>query len=144
MARIIKANGRQWPLVAELILNFGADTVVNNAGVEVPLTGALVSDLIPMPPNGTVIGGEIVVEVASNSGTTQTLSLGDSGNATRYASAVDMKTAARTALTLTGYRGTGEDLRVTLAQSGGAPTAGRAVVRVMYTITDRANENQPN
>lgn len=139
-----KVNGRQWPLVAEVQLDFANDTVVATDGVTKPFTGAALADLIPLPPDATVIGGEVVVDTASNAGTSHTLSIGDSGSATRYANAVDMKTAGRTALTLTGYRHNGEDIRITSTPAGTQLTAGKVSIRVMYVIADRANENQPN
>ena len=139
-----KVNGRQWPLVAEVQIDFANDTVVATDGVTKPFTGVVAADLFPMPPDATVIGGELVVDTASNAGTSHTVSVGDSGSATRYANAVDAKAAGRTALTLTGYRHNGEDIRVTSTPAGTTLTAGKASIRLMYVIADRANENQPN
>jgi hypothetical protein len=144
--KLQKANGRQWPLLAEVVLDIGADSILNTAGVMTALAagGALLSDLFPFPPNSQLIAGALVVEVASNSGTTHTVSVGDSASAARYLAATDLKTVARTALTPTGYRGTGEDIRLTFAQGGTLPTAGRFTLHFQYYVVDRANENQPN
>ena len=137
-----KFNGRQWPLVAEAILMLGLDSAINTAGAEVAFATAGVFDLIPLPPDAVLVGGDVTVDVASNA-TTQTIAIGDSVNPTRYLAATDVKTVARTPLVLTGYRGNGEDLRVTLAGTGAA-TAGQVSIRAQYVIRDRANENQPS
>lgn len=144
MANIQKVNGRQWLLTAEVVLNIALDSIQNTAGVMSPLIagGALVSDLIPLPPNAVVTGGALVVEVASDA-TTHTLAVGDSLSATRYLAATDLKTVARTALTSTGFRGAGEDIRLTFAGTG-TPTTGRFTLHLTYYVVDRANENQPN
>lgn len=144
MANIQKANGRQWPLLAEVVLDFGADSIVNSAGVMTALStgGALLSDLIPLPSGAVVMSGALVVEVASNA-TTHTLAIGDAGVPARYLAATDLKAVARTPLISTGYRGAGEDVRLTFAGTG-APTAGRISIHLQYYVQDRANENQPN
>lgn len=144
MANIRMVNGRQWPLLAEVVLNIASDSLYTTGGAFQTLIagGALVSDLMPLPPNAVVIGGALVVEVASDA-TTATLAIGDSALATRYLAATDLKTLARTALTITGYRGVGEDVRFTFAGTG-VPTTGRFAVHVMYYVVDKANENQPN
>lgn len=144
MANIKVVNGRQWPLVAEVVLNIALDSLWTTGGAFQALLagGALVSDLIPLPPNAVVTGGALVVEVASDA-TTHTLAIGDSLSATRYLAATDLKTVARTALTSTGFRGAGEDIRLTFAGTG-TPTTGRFTLHVMYYIVDKANENQPN
>ena len=106
-------------------------------------TDAIVASVINLPEGAVVVGGEVAVETAGVGPTAYTVSLGDSSSATRYASAVDLKTAARTALTLTGYRTT-ENLRLTIASTVANASAGKATVRVMYTIPNRANEVVPN
>ncbi len=142
MALRRKVNGRQWPLVAEVQLDLVNDTVIATDGTTKALSAnAVVADLIPLPPDATVTHGELVVDQASN-GTTHTLAVGDSALATRYLAATDLKVAARTAWTPTGYRGNGEDIRLTFAGTG-TPTAGKISLRCTYVIADRANENSP-
>ena len=72
------------------------------------------------------------------------LSLGIAGTLTALANAVDLKTAARTALTLTTplLAGAGQNLRATIAYTVANATAGKARLRVMYTIDGRSSENQ--
>ena len=56
----------------------------------------------------------------------------------------DIDLAGRTALVPTGYVGTGENLRVTVAPSGAASTAGKVTVRVQYIMRDRWSETVTN
>ena len=136
----------QWPLLAEFTFNFD-DTIVDVNGVTktfgATYTDAVVANAINLPEGAVIVGGEVVVETAGVGPTAYTVSLGDSSSATRYANAVDLKTAARTALTLTGYRSS-ENLRLTIASSVANATAGKATVRVLYVIPGKANEVVPN
>ena len=143
MSKILATRGSQYPMVATFEASFG-DTMVSTDGVEKDLfiTGG-VFDAIQMPQGAEVIGGELVVEVASDAGTTATVSIGDATLATRYGTTADLKTAARVALGLTGHVNTlGENLRLTIANAGTAATAGKFRVNVMYVISDRVNEVQ--
>lgn len=144
MAKLIKNRGLQYPLVAEFTFNV-TDTMVANDGVERAFGAsgaAAIFDVAALPANAVLVGGEVVVEVASNDGGTATIAVGDSGSGTRYLAATNIKATGRTALTLTGYRGAGEDLRITLANANGGATAGTVTVRAMYTIAGRTNEVQ--
>lgn len=146
MALLKAARTAQYPLMAEFTFNFD-DTAVDSVAGTTKTFGStfgqnLVLDAIPLPPNASVVGGEIVVETAGVGPTAYTLSVGDSASATRYASAVDLKTATRTALTLTGFRGAGENIRLTMNVTVANATAGKATVRVLYTVQNRANETQ--
>ena len=138
MTKLNAARGAQYPLMAEFTFNFN-DTIKATDGVVKALNAALVADMIELPMGAVVVGGEVVVETADATSTTYTLSLGDAASATRYANAVSLKSAARTALTLTGFRAT-EPIRATVAVTGSAPTAGKVTVRVLFTIAGRINE----
>lgn len=143
MALIRKNRGLQYPLVAEFTFNL-ADTMAATDGVTRAfgaITGS-VFDVVALPPNAVVLSGDVTVETVSNDSSTTTISVGDSGSATRYLGATSIKTAARTALVPTGVRGAGEDVRITLANAGGDATAGTVTVRVMYIVTGRTNETQ--
>jgi hypothetical protein len=146
MAKLIATRTAQYPLLAEFTFNFD-DTMVDVNGATKSFgstfTDAIVCQAINLPEGSVIVGGEVVVETAGVGPTAYTVSLGDSSSATRYASAVDLKTAARTALTLTGYR-TSENLRLTIASTVANATAGKATVRVQYSIPNRANETIPN
>lgn len=144
---VLKATrGAQWPLLAEFTFNFD-DTMLDINGVSKSFgsayTDAIVASVINLPEGAVVVGGEVVVETAGVGPTAYTISLGDSSSATRYASAVDLKTAARTALTLTGYRAT-ENMRLTIASTVANASAGKATVRVLFVLPNRINETVPN
>lgn len=144
MAKLLKNRGLQYPLVAEFTFNV-TDTMTATDGVERAFGvagAAAIFDVLNLPPNAVLIGGELVVETASNDSGTSTVSVGDSGSAARYLAATSIKTAGRTALVPTGYRGNGEDLRLTFANAGGGATAGTVTVRAMYTVAGRTNEVQ--
>ena len=99
---------------------------------------------IDIPGNAVVVGGELVIRTVFNSGTSDTFIVGDDGVTNRYANAVNGQTAARTALTLTGYRYTAPNtIDVTWTAVGTAATAGAGTLRVQYVIKDRAQEVQP-
>lgn len=146
MALLKATRNAQWPLMAEFTFNFD-DTMVDINGVTKDFKtfgGNPVVDAINLPANATVIGGELIVETAYASTTVATVSVGDSASATRYGSAINLMSAARTALTLTGFRGAGENLRLTFNLTVANATAGKATVRVLYTIQGRSNEVQTN
>jgi hypothetical protein len=141
MSKLLKARAAQEVMSAEFVFNV-TDTMVDTSAVENDFaTTAKVFDVIGIPMGARVIGGDVTVETASNAATTHTVSVGDSGSATRYGTTVDAKTAARTALTLTGYNYTAKDnLRLTIATTGTKATAGKVRVRIDFVIANRASE----
>lgn len=130
---ITKNSGRQEVVASVQDIAFGDMTVTATAypAVELPI-GAI------------VVGGDIVVTTAFNTGTTATIVFGDATTANRYANNVDLKTAARTALTLTGHThdSTTPTLRVTPTLAGAAATAGAARITVLYVVKGRAAFSQ--
>lgn len=127
-----RKSDRQSPLEAIIDISF-ADPVAYGTG----------ENAIQLPQNAIVIGGDLTVLTAWNSATSAALSLGDANSATRYLNAVDLKTAARTALTVTGYKHTiSEWLRALLVQAGAGATAGAARLRVSYVVQGRSLANQ--
>lgn len=143
MAKLNATRGSQYPLVASFEASFG-DSMVATDGVEKALfTAGGVFDAIQMPQGAEVIGGELVVDVASDDTGTATVSIGDATDDTRYGATEDLKSAARVALDLTGYVNTlGENLRLTIANANGDAAAGKFHVNVMYVVRDRVNEVQ--
>lgn len=159
MAALKTSRAAQWPLLAEFTFDVstavadtmpttvgntigGASPAYNATGVVMGSVGTNVYEIANMPPGATVIGGEVVVETAVAGPTVSTISVGDSGSATRYLGATSMLSAARTALTLTGFRGAGENIRITVNNTVAAATAGKVTVRVLYTVQGRQNEVQ--
>jgi len=143
MSKLIASRGAQYPLVAEFTFNFD-DTMVdiNGALKDFKTVGTTVVDAINLPTGAVVIGGEVVTEKAVTGSTAYNVSVGDSGNATRYLSATDRVAAGRTALVPTGYVGNGEQIRVTVAPTVADATAGKVTVRVQYIVRNRVNETQ--
>lgn len=156
MAALKSSRTAQWPLQAEFTFDLSVDTmpttvgnviggaapVYNAAGVAMGAVATNIFDMLPLPPNATVVGGEVIVETAVVGPTASTLSLGDLNGATRYAATVNLLAAGRTALTLTGYRGVGENVRGTVVNTVAVATAGKVTIRVQYTVQNRANEAQ--
>lgn len=144
MAKITKTRSAQYPLVQEYVFNFDDQTVDINGVTKDFKTfgGNPVFDMFTVPFGAQVMGGDIVVEQAYAGPTAATLSVGDSGSATRYANAVDLKTVARTALTLPAAMAGGLDVRGTMNLTVADATAGKVRVRFMYTLEGRANEVQ--
>ena len=146
MALLVTSRTAQYPLLASFTFNFD-DTIKDINGVTktfgATYTDAVVCQAINLPEGAVVVGGDIVVETAGVGPTAYTVSLGDSVSPTRYAAAVDLKTAARTALSLSGYRST-ENIRLTIASTVANATAGKATVQVLYYLPARANETIPN
>lgn len=145
MAFTRRNNGRQWPLVAELVLELGKHNLTDVNGLARPLNGAgeLVSDVIKLPPGAVVIGGDITVEQPSDDGGAPTVAVGDPGDPNRYRGPTSLTAASYTPLIITGYRTNGEDIRLTFAGGSGGAAAGRVAIRVMYVVLNRENENQP-
>lgn len=99
---------------------------------------------ISLPANAIVVGGDVTVLEAWDSGTSATLKLGDADDDDRYTGTpVNLKNAGRTALTLTGYKhAIDEFLKATFAQEGTAATQGKARITVLYVVEGRAAFSQ--
>lgn len=126
---IKKSSSRQAPLTAVLTIKHSDVTAYGTA-----------EPAIDLPGGAIVTGGDITVVDAWNSATTATLKLGDKADDDRYTSAaVDLKTAGRTALTLTGYKHPGmEALNALIAQTGAAANKGEVRITVQYITEGRA------
>lgn len=144
MALIKATRAAQYPLVQEYVFSFG-DTVVDTNGVTKDFfthTGDPVVPMFNLPYGSVILGGDIIVETAYAGTTVATLSVGDSGSATKYASAVDVMTGARTALTIPAATTGGLNVIGTLTMTVANATAGKVRVRLMYTIEGRGQEVQ--
>lgn len=140
MALIKAARQAQYPQSADFRFTV-ADTMANVAGVVQALKSVGSFEAIPLPIGAVVVGGELVVETASNdSGATVTVAVGDSLVANRYLAATSIKAAGRTALALTGFKGAGENIRFDIAGAAGDATAGSFYLRVEYVIDGRMHE----
>lgn len=144
MALLTKTRAAQYPLVQEFVFNFN-DTMVDNVGAtkDFKTVGTPVFKVLSLPVGAVALGGHLIVETAYAGPTAATVSVGDSGSATRFLAATDLKAAASTALAIpvTGL-GSGSDVLLTFNLTVADATAGRARVRIMYTIDGRGNEVQ--
>jgi hypothetical protein len=157
----------QWPLMAEFVFThngwvidsvdqvkktFGSTVANSTDPLEPGLTAGtgVVFDCIPMPVGAVITGGEVIVETAFvGIGAGATLNLGIAGSTSALVSALDLDAAtagARTALTLTAplLCNAGQNVRLTTAGLTATATAGKARVRVQYTIDGRTSEVQVN
>jgi hypothetical protein len=142
MATKTATRGAQRVLSAEFSFVV-TDTMVNTAGTSQAFSAAAgIFDVIKLPQNAVIVGGDLVVETASNDSSTATLKAGDDADDDRYLAATSIKSAARTALTLTGYKTDGSPIRITLANAGGDATVGTVRVRVEYVIQGKMDEVQ--
>jgi hypothetical protein len=143
MAKLLQTRIGQYVMEAQYVFNFD-DTAANTSGAVVDFgktnTAATTFDIIDLPVGATVIGGELVTDTAFNAATSYTVAIGDSASAGRYLASADRKSAARVALTLTGYRTDGSPIRLSVT-SNAACTTGKATVRVQFTVEGRGNEN---
>ena len=84
-----------------------------------------------LPNRARILGGSLVVDTASNAGTTDTLALGIVGTAGRNLAATTLKATGVTALTAN-TTVSGETLGVTRAMVGTADTALRGYLEIEY------------
>lgn len=163
MSKLLANRGAQIPLFQEFVFTsngwvidsadgakktLGSTPALSTDPLEPALNGPVANtisfDCLPMPVGAVIVGGDVVVETAYAGSTAATVSLGIAGTLTALASAVDMKTAGRTALVLTTtvpmVANGGQNLRATIAYTVANATAGKVRLRVLYTIDGRVNE----
>lgn len=140
---ITKDINRQCVMSALLTLDFTAAT-----GNMVGVASGVAQAAFSMPPNCIVTGGSVVTRTAVNSATSDVLSVGDAGLATRYLSASNIHATGIAALVPTGYLTPGNtpsasgDITVTWTGVGAVPTAGSVQVRVDYVQVGRGEYTQ--
>ena len=144
MAKKFATRGGQYPITSEFVIDVATDTMVNSAGAEVDFktVGPNAFDAILLPAGAVITGGEVVTEVAVSGSTAYNVSVGDAASATRYLAATDHVTAKRTPLVPTGLVSDGSNVRITVAPTVAAATAGKVAVRITYVIRNRMNEVQ--
>ena len=145
--------------VSQVKKTFGSAVAVDgNSNPLDPITGsveagltagtAVTFDCIPLPVGAVIVGGEVIVETAFvGIGVGATLGLGTAASAAALLSAFDLDAAAagsRTALLLTAplVGNAGQNIRLTTAGLTATATAGKARIRVQYTIDGRSSEVQ--
>lgn len=131
---ITKNRGRQTAIEAYVDVSF-ADL----AGLSGAATVA-----IDLPVGAQVVGGDLVVDTAFNSVTSDVITVGDALSAARYLGSTSIAATGRTALVPTGYRAlsTSNQIKVTWTGVGTAPSAGQIRLRVAYIVNKRASFSQ--
>lgn len=134
----ILTDARQYPLVA--IVELQQDDFTSG----VPLA------VLDLPPEAVVTGGQLIIDTAFDSATTDTLDVGftstnDADDPDHYltggadngstAQAIDLVPTGRSAIAV-------EQITVELTEAGASGSAGRARLIVEYVIAGRHNENQ--
>lgn len=98
---------------------------------------------IEVPDGAVITGGFIVIDTAFNSGTSDTITVGDSDDEDRYAAGVNGASAAETDFTLTGYEyDSVDDVTITWTGVGDAPTAGSGRLVLEYIVSGRSHCTQ--
>jgi hypothetical protein len=127
---ITKDSSVQEVLSKLVTINFG--DLAGTSGTDVAA--------IDIPQGAIVVSGAIVKRIVFNSATSDTLSVGDSGSATRYLGATDVKTATGiVALVPTGYIHANPAITVRWTGVGAVPTTGQVQLRVDYVTPGRAD-----
>ena len=116
-------------------------------GLTGPVANTITFDCIPLPPGAVLCGGELIIETAYTGSTAATITLGIAGSLTTILGSTSIMAAAntRTALLLTSalqHNAAGANVRATIAYTVANATAGKARVRLMYTVDGRAGEVQ--
>src|SRR5574343_1174404 len=126
MANTIRAaRAAQWLLESEFTFDIaGGDQMTNTSGAVIPFNAAFgtVYDALKLPRGATIHSGSVTVNTASDDSVSATLAVGDSADATRYLGATTIAAPGTTPLVPTGYVGSGEDIRLTIANGGGDAT----------------------
>lgn len=99
---------------------------------------------IELPYKSQILGGALTVLTAFNSGTSDTMSVGDAASSARYKALTTVATGAHLALVPTGYDpDTPDHVTVRWIRLGAtAPTAGQARLSVKYIRNGRAHFSQ--
>jgi hypothetical protein len=130
-ATLKPANGRQYPLFAEVTIDVAN---MNESTVAVPA--------IKLPYGAQIIGGAVVTETGFDAATA-TLAVGDATTGNRYVAAANIAAAGRVALVPTGFVSDGADLVVTPTFADPV-TVGKVRVQIEYVIAGRSQEVQTN
>jgi hypothetical protein len=142
MSKFIAPRSAQYPLFVTLLLN-ATDTV--GVGAAATTIGAGGSFPMALPPGARVVFGEAFVDTPfSGAGVSAAaITVGDAALATRYAPSFSVFASADEAVVVPNFaNGTGENVVVALAVTGGVATAGKVAVVIGYVVDGRSNENQ--
>ena len=107
------------------------------------LTTGVLAPAVELPSDAVVLSGSISISTAFNSGTTDTLTVGDEDDDDRYVAGVNGQAAAMTALVPTGFQyTTTKSVGIKWTGVGTVPTQGEGLLIVQYVREGRSNEVQ--
>lgn len=128
---IVKNAGRQSSLIARVDFGF-ADFV-----------SGVLELAVELPAGAMVLSGNIVITEAFDSGTSDSMTVGDATDEDRYLGATSVAATGLTALVPTGFQVVGiDDVTMTLTSVGTAATAGIGVLTVEYVVPGRSHATQ--
>lgn len=142
MTALVKCVEAQSVKSAEFEFSIG-DTMTNASGSADAFATAAAHafDIIGLPRDSVVVGGEVVTETAFGGSTAYNVIVGDSGTTNRYLTTTDKVSAGRTALVPTGYvNTTGLAVRLTVTPTVATATSGKLRVRVEYIVQGKSDE----
>lgn len=138
---ITKNPGRHGPIVAaiEVLLRdlvgpyLTASTVIEVASLT---TATAYTTAIALPVGAVVVSGTVYVDKVFNSGTSDTLKVGDASDDDRYLADADLQALAPKPLVPTGFIGTAAEaaLKITWTKVSTAPTQGRIRIELSYYV----------
>ena len=122
---------RQYPLVA--YASFALADTASGVGVAV----------FALPQNAVVTGGQVIIDTAYDSGTSDAIEVGDAGDNNRYLTTTSVAAAGRTALVPTGYQvaNANRNIEIEVTSAGTAATEGSGRIQVEYIVEGRSTEN---
>lgn len=140
MAAKKPARGGQYTLVAEFTFDVAKDTTLDNTGalVDFKSAGTRAFPIIDLPVGASIFAGEVLTPVAISGSTSYEVSLTLDGQPLVNGADIASYTKATAGGTITPSSGAPVLMSVDIT---GAATAGVVVVRVLYTIAGRVNEN---
>lgn len=130
----ILTDARQWPLRAQVDIDFG----------DIPGTAAVA--VLDLPQGSVVTNIQLIVDTAFSGGTTHDLDIGDASDPNRYTPTITEIDAAGIpanppVVTLFETTDAEPQITVTPAHVGGDPTAGALRLLVEYVVAGRHTEN---
>ena len=148
MALKSASRGAQRLQLAEFIASYndtGKDAVTGaTKGFGTTIAENLVMDAILLPLGAVLVGGELIVETQGVGPTAYTVAISAATTGTALLAATSLLAASgtRTAFTALGFAQTnaGENIRITMASTVAAATAGKFRVRVWYSIDGKVDE----
>ena len=122
---------RQYPLVANASFAFG------------DLTSGVGAAVFALPQNAVVTGGQVIIDTAFDSATSDNIEVGDAADNNRYLTSTSIAAAGRTALVPSGYQvaNANRNIEIEWTGVGAAPSAGAGRIQVEYIVEGRATEN---